>query len=304
MIGVLNVNKPAGMTSHDVVARVRRLAGERRVGHAGTLDPGATGVLPLCLGPATRLAEYIGQTGKAYRAAVTFGIATDTLDAGGRETARAPAPGLGADAVAAVLPRFRGEIDQVSPMVSARKVGGRRLYELARQGVEVARAPRRVTVYRLELVGYEPGEFPVAHLVVECSSGFYVRALAADVGAALGVPAHLSGLVRHRVGPFSLEEAVTLEALEASGVEPYLLPPLRAVAHLPVVRLARDEVRAVRQGRPPRRPVAVEPPAWSGAGAREAARDRVALVGPDGQLVAVARREGSGGALVLEKVLP
>lgn len=298
MTGVLNLHKPAGITSHDAVVRVRRLSGERRVGHAGTLDPDATGVLPLCLGRATRLAEYIGQTGKAYRATVVFGIATTTLDAAGQETERRAVPDLDGAAVAAALAGFRGEIEQVPPMVSAVRVGGRRLYELARQGIEVERPARRVRVFRLELAGFEPGPYPVAHLEVECSAGTYVRVLAADLGAALGVPAHLRSLVRTRVGPFALADAVTLEALEARGVEPYLLPPLAAVSHLPRARLDAAQVRHVRAGRPPAGPLAVEAPdAGGGPGG-----DRVALVDPAGELVAVARRDGRGG-IRLEKVL-
>lgn len=294
MDGVLNVLKPPGMTSHDVVAYLRRLLRERRVGHTGTLDPGAAGVLPVCLGRATRLAEYLAEAGKAYRAEVTFGIATDTLDAYGTETERRPVPELRAGDLLAVLPRFQGEIWQTPPMYSAVKVGGRRLYELARAGQEVERVPRQVTIHRLSLVAFRPGEFPVARLDVVCSKGTYIRTLAADLGAALGVPAHLSHLVRTGSGPFTLETAVTLEELAAHGAGPYLVPPARALAHLPRLIL-RDPraARAVAHGRAPRLPRGWTPP--------DPGRP-FAVLGPEEELLAVASL-GTRGEVRLLKVL-
>lgn len=293
MDGVLNVLKPPGMTSHDVVAVVRRLLRQKRVGHTGTLDPGAAGVLPVCVGQATRLAEYLSELGKVYRAEVVFGVATDTQDGFGSVTERRPCPGLTAAAVRDVLPRFTGPVRQVPPMVSAVKVGGRRLYELAREGREVERAARTVTIHRLALLHFQPGPEPVARLEVACSKGTYVRVLAADIGAALGVPAHLAHLVRTAAGPFDLTGSVTLEELAAGPVEQYLLPAAAAVAFLPQVVLDAAAAAGVRHGRVPRLP-----------GDRLPAAGPVALLGPGGELLATARVDaGPPVRLKLEKVL-
>jgi tRNA pseudouridine55 synthase len=222
--GLLVVDKPAGWTSHDVVARARRLLGERRVGHAGTLDPAATGVLPLAVGAATRVLEYLAEASKTYLAEVTFGVETDSHDADGSLVAQADPAALTRDAVDATLPAFRGEIDQIPPMHAAIKVGGRRLYELAHRGEEIERAPRQVTIFALELVAWEP---PVATLLVDCSKGTYVRALARDLGAAAGTGAHLSNLIRLRTGPFHLCQAITLAEL-AEAELPWAWPSLAA----------------------------------------------------------------------------
>ncbi|MGH9153990.1 MAG: tRNA pseudouridine(55) synthase TruB, partial [Acidimicrobiales bacterium] len=207
--GLVVVDKPAGWTSHDAVARCRKAFGQRRVGHAGTLDPGATGVLVVGLGRATRLLRYVTELPKSYVGEVVLGVATSTLDDAGEETGRWDMSGVGLDAVRAAAARFVGEIDQVPPMVSALQVGGRRLHDLARAGVEVERAPRRVVVRRFEVSpGPEAGAFRIE---VDCSSGTYVRSLAADLGAALGGGAHLRRLRRTAVGPFTLDEAVPLD---------------------------------------------------------------------------------------------
>jgi len=220
--GFLVVDKPAGWTSHDVVARARRLLGERRIGHAGTLDPAATGVLPLAVGAATRVVEYLAEASKTYLAEVTFGVATDSHDVDGRVVAVRDAAGLSGAAVEAALPPFRGPLDQVPPMHAAVKVEGRRLYELARRGEEVERAPRRVEIHALALLDWAP---PVATLLLDCSKGTYVRALARDLGAALGPGAHLSNLVRLRTGPFALCQAITLAEL-AEAPLPWAWPEL------------------------------------------------------------------------------
>ena len=211
--GLVVVDKPAGCTSHDVVARLRRVYGLRRVGHAGTLDPDATGVLLVGLGRATRLLRFLTETGKIYRGEVAFGVATETLDAAGAETARQAMPDVTQDTLEAVLPRFIGTIAQVPPMVSAIKVEGRRLHERARAGEVVERAPRKVRIDRIGIESFTPGEFPRAQLLVECGSGTYIRSLAADLGEALGGCAHLAWLRRLRVGPFPVEEAWTLEEI-------------------------------------------------------------------------------------------
>lgn len=193
-----------------MVAKVRRLTGQRKAGHAGTLDPAATGVLPVALGRATRLVEYLADARKAYDATVRLGVTTTTLDAEGEIVEERPADHLDRAAIDAALDQFRGKIEQRPPMYSALKVGGRRLYDLARRGETVERATREVEVYRLDVLGYQA---PDLALAVECSKGTYIRSLADDLGRALGVGAHLAVLRRTRVGPFDLARAVTLDAV-------------------------------------------------------------------------------------------
>lgn len=216
--GVAVVDKAGGWTSHDVVARSRTLLGTRKVGHAGTLDPDATGVLVLGVGRATRLLRFAQLLGKSYRAEIQFGSATTTLDAAGEVTATADMSGLRPDAVSSAARAFVGDIVQVPPMVSALKVGGRRLHELAREGIEVERAARPVTVTRFELT---PTVDPLVYLAeVDCGSGTYVRSLAADLGEALGGFAHLRALRRTAVGRFTIESAVALESLSPEVLRP------------------------------------------------------------------------------------
>ena len=273
--GLVVVDKPAGLTSHDVVARLRRIYGLRRVGHAGTLDPDATGVLLVGLGRATRLLRFLTDTGKVYRGEVAFGVATDTLDAAGTETTRQPMPALTATDLAAVLPRFLGTIAQVPPMVSAIKVEGRRLHEMARQGEVVERAPRTVRIDRIEVEAFTPGEFPRAQLLVECGSGTYIRSLAADLGEALGGCAHLAWLRRLQVGPFPVEEARTLAEIAESPAK-VVLPLVEAVRHLPRVDVDGETARGVAHG-------AVFP--VTALGGDDAGP--FAVVGPDGRLLAL-----------------
>jgi tRNA pseudouridine55 synthase len=273
--GLVVVDKPAGWTSHDVVARLRRIYGQRRVGHAGTLDPDATGVLLVGLGRATRLLRFLTETGKVYRGEVAFGVATDTLDAAGTETARQAMPEVTQAALEAVVPRFLGTIAQVPPMVSAIKVEGRRLHERARAGEVVERAPRMVRIDRIEVEAFAPGEFPRAELLVECGSGTYIRSLAADLGETLGGCAHLAWLRRLRVGPFAVEEARTLEEIAESPAK-VVLPLVEAVRHLPRVDVDGETARGVAHG-------AVFPVTALGG-------DEVgpfAVVGPDGRLLAL-----------------
>jgi tRNA pseudouridine55 synthase len=239
------VDKPAGWTSHDVVAKSRGLLGTRKVGHAGTLDPDATGVLLLGVGRATKLLRYLSPLGKSYVGEVVLGVETSTLDASGEVTATHSMPTFTVAEVAAGAARFVGAIEQVPPMVSAVKVGGRRLHELARQGIEVERAPRPVTIHALDVSPGPVGEPSVFTLAVTCSSGTYIRTLAADLGTALGGGAHLRNLRRTAVGPFTLDEAVPLDA-----VSPDVVRPLAdAVAHLPSVVVDGPQVALVAQGR-------------------------------------------------------
>jgi tRNA pseudouridine55 synthase len=211
--GLLIIDKPGGWTSHDVVARVRRLIGQRRVGHAGTLDPLATGVLPVGLGQGTRVLEYVTAAGKAYRASVRLGVTTDTYDAEGQTTGSAPLGGLTASDIERALGPFRGAFEQRAPLFSAIKRQGRPLYSYARAGVAAEAPVRVVRVEALRLSGWDP---PDVELDIECASGFYVRSLAHDLGQALGCGAHLRALRRTRVGAFEADEAIGLDFLAES----------------------------------------------------------------------------------------
>src|SRR5437867_1210411 len=282
--GLVVVDKPAGWTSHDIVARLRRIYGLRRVGHAGTLDPDATGVLLVGLGRATRLLRFLSETGKAYRGEVAFGVATDTLDASGQETGRAPMP-ISREQLEAALGGFIGEIEQVPPMVSAVKVSGRRLHELARQGEVVERAPRMVTIDRIDVEEFTPGDYPKATLSVECGSGTYIRTLAADLGTALGGCAHLAWLRRLRVGPFPIGEAHTLDEIEVSP-EKVALPMVEAVRHLPRVDVDGETARGVSHGVV----FPVTAAAFTGPALPDDLAVPLAVVGPDGRLLALYQR--------------
>jgi tRNA pseudouridine55 synthase len=241
--GVGIVDKPAGWTSHDVVAKARGLLGTRKVGHAGTLDPDATGVLVLGVGRATRLLAYVSRLDKSYAGEVVLGTATSTLDASGEVTGTWDMARVSLAEVRAAAAGLTGDVLQVPPMVSAKQVGGRRLHELARAGVEVERQPVAVRVERIEVdEPVAPGVFPVS---VVCSSGTYVRSLAADLGAELGGGAHLRRLRRTAVGPFTVDEAVPLEALSPER----LLPPAEALRGRPRVVVDDDMAALVRNGR-------------------------------------------------------
>lgn len=243
--GVLVVDKPAGPTSHDVVARARRALGERRVGHTGTLDPFATGVLPLCVGKATRLARFLGGGVKVYRATLRLGFATTTDDVDGQPLGPPCPVNVGADELRRACRVFEGEIEQVPPAFSAKRVAGRRLYDLARQGVETERRAVRVAVHAVEVLSCT-GER--AEIEVRCGAGTYVRALARDIGAALGVGAHLETLRRTHNGDFSLDQAVAWADLEP-GVGERLLPLEALLSGLPAVQVGEDGRQALRHGR-------------------------------------------------------
>jgi len=209
--GILNIYKPGGLTSFAVVSRVRRLTGERRAGHGGTLDPEATGVLVVCLGQATRIVEFLSKAGKTYRAEIELGTATDSYDATGRVVRRGDTSGITAEQVAGTLDRYRGVTEQIPPMHSALKHKGKRLYQLAREGREVDRAARRIEVSRLDFVQWQP---PLITIEVECGAGTYIRSLAHDIGQTLGCGAHLRKLVRLRSEPFRIDDGVSLDAIE------------------------------------------------------------------------------------------
>jgi len=271
--GVLVVDKPVGPTSHHVVQVVRRGTRVRKVGHAGTLDPRASGVLVLCLGAATRLSEYLSTTSKRYEAIVRFGAATKTYDTEGEITIHTGiAPAL--EEIEAALPQFKGEIQQIPPPFSAIKVKGRKAYEMARAGQEVNLDPRKVTIFNLESVAYDP---PDLTLRITSSAGTYIRSLAHDLGAAVSTGAHLAALRRTKAGPFSLEETIPFSKLEGSFVtgawEQFVLPARDALPDFPIVELGGDPLKMIRNGH--RIP--------SETGSNGMAR----AIGPDGELAAI-----------------
>ncbi|MBN1942182.1 MAG: tRNA pseudouridine(55) synthase TruB [Phycisphaerae bacterium] len=278
MFGFLNVNKPAGPTSHDVVAWIRRLLPRKtKVGHAGTLDPFASGVLVVCVGPATRLAEYVQRRAKRYTARITLGATSTTDDAQGDvQPTGCEIPCSGID-VQNVLPRFVGKVRQVPPAHSAVHVAGRRAYQLARAGQDVPLSPRTVAIQMIRLLRYD---WPTLDIDVRCGGGTYIRALARDIGEALGVGGYCSSLTRTAVGPFVLETAVGLDDVDPARD----LLPSTVGLDIPTIWLGEEQVAHLRHGRR----VAVAFDALP-AGATE-----VALLDKAGRLLAVAKTEGEG----------
>jgi len=279
--GLVVVDKPAGCTSHDVVARLRKIYGQRKVGHAGTLDPDATGVLLVGLGRVTRLLRFLQAETKTYRGTVRFGVATSTLDAAGEVLDRVPMM-VSRDDVVAATRRFIGDIEQIPPMVSAVRVGGRRLHEIARAGEEVERVPRCVTVGRFDVEEFEPGPYPLATVLVECSSGTYVRTLAADLGAALGGCAHLESLRRLAIGTFGVDEAYTLEEIAADAAAA-VLAPVVAMRDLERVDVDAEQARADAHGA-----------TFTASAFAPTGEGPFAVADSDGLLLAVYERRGAG----------
>ena len=284
--GLLVIDKPPGMTSHDVVDRVRRVFRTRKVGHAGTLDPEATGVLLVGLGRATRFLAYAQNAPKHYRAMATFGISTTTQDAYG-EVVEERECSFGEADLRAALGGFTGDIEQIPPMVSAVRVGGERLHVKARRGEEVERAARPVTIHELDLEGFDPGPPPEAGLAVRCSSGTYVRTLIHDLGQALGCGAHMRSLCRTETGGFSLEEAVPL----AEVTEAHLHPLAEVARVLPAVDIDQQGAVDVSHGR--KLSVALAP---------DVSEEALVAIRAAGELVAVYRRDRD--ALVPDRVVP
>lgn len=249
MQGFLNLNKPAGFTSHDCVARVRRLLKLKRVGHAGTLDPAATGVLPIALGRATRLLQFLPQD-KAYRATIRFGICTTTDDLEGDLLLAHPAPDLTLDQVAACLPQFQGVIQQVPPNYSAVQIQGERLYNLARKGKAIVAQARTVEIFNLTVLDWRSGDFPEIDLAIACGPGTYIRAIARDLGQALQTGGTLAALLRTLSSGFDLADSLTLEELEtqiqAGTFQP--IPADAPLSHLPAVSLLDSNARRWCQG--------------------------------------------------------
>ncbi len=306
MDGIFVINKGEGLTSHDVVARVRRLAHQKRVGHAGTLDPAATGVLPVLLGQATRVAEYLSESGKAYRALVRFGVETTTYDREGEVTRTAPTDGLTLEQISAALPAFLGEQEQLPPIYSAIKRDGRPLYALARAGEAVTVEPRRVRIDALRIVAWQP---PDLTLDVECGKGTYIRSLAYDLGQRLGPGAHLAALTRTRSGPFTLDQAITLEALEqALATDAWrgrFFAADEALLDWRALILGEASEARMRQGQPLRfeqRATLLPSPAGRGAGGEGAPHARA--YSADGRFLGIALWSEEQAAWQPHKVLP
>jgi tRNA pseudouridine55 synthase len=286
MNGVLVVDKPKGITSFDVVREVRRAVAIKKVGHTGTLDPMATGVLPICLGDGTKIAQFIIEATKAYDATLKLGVTTDTLDAEGKVLETRAVPPITRELLEATLAKFRGTLQQVPPMYSAIKIGGKRLYELARAGEEVERAPREVTVFELVLRDFSSDE---VRLSVRSSKGFFVRSLAADIGEALGCGAHLTALRRTQSGPFTLAQSMPLADVVAQGpaVASRLVGLSDALSDIPELKITAVEAARVKLG-----------------GAVEVALTLTGLhriVEPTGTLLAIA--DAVKGRLVYRRVL-
>ncbi|MBA3634478.1 MAG: tRNA pseudouridine(55) synthase TruB [Acidobacteria bacterium] len=261
MNGILVIDKPAGLTSHDVVARLRRILKTRSIGHTGTLDPFATGVLVMLIGKATRLAQFLDKDAKEYQAVIRFGFETDTGDLTGSPKSKVQSPkSVSIKEIESALESFRGEIEQTPPMYSAKKFAGKKLYELARKGIEIERKPVRVKIYELQITDYELREktndfgFWILDfgLKISCSAGTYIRTLAEDIGRKLGVGAHLAELRRTRAGKFEISKAVSLEKLEEivfeNKLDKILISMNQAVSHLPEIKLSAEEINKTKNG--------------------------------------------------------
>lgn len=298
MDGVLVIDKPAGLTSHDVVARARHILHERRIGHTGTLDPFATGVLVILLGRATRLAQFLSGVDKEYEAIIRLGYSTDTGDRTGNPIfGPADSKGWSEQEIEAVLESLRGEIDQIPPMYSAKKVEGKKLYELARRGENVERQPIRVRIHEFEAIRPEgqlikdnlDGTFDF-HARVSCSSGTYVRTLAEDFGKRLYVGAHLAELRRTRVGDLRIDQAITLDQLKVHFAEEslgeVLLPLNAALSRLPFVHLTAEDVRRAKHGKG----VRVAEAEWTDG-------ENVKMCDVDEQLIAVGQYDATAKSL-------
>lgn len=249
MDGIFNINKPTGMTSHDVVAIIRKHLKQKRVGHAGTLDPLASGVLPICVGQATRVAEYLSESGKAYQADIKFGTATETYDAEGTITATASTADLTLHMIEETLEHFRGPQMQYPPRYSAIKIHGQPAYKSARAGEAIILEPRPIVIYTLEIRDWIP---PQLTLAIECSKGTYIRSLAHDLGMQLGCFAYLQALVRTRSGPFTLSDSITLEqlaeAVETNCIQHYAFPLDKALEQYPAFKLDAETVERIKHG--------------------------------------------------------
>jgi tRNA pseudouridine55 synthase len=289
--GLINILKPPGMTSHEVVIALRRLFNIQKIGHTGTLDPGAAGVLPMCIGQGTRVAEYLVNKPKKYRAEITFGISTETLDAGGKIVKKLPAVTIERYQIEEVLKSFLGEIKQIPPMVSALHYKGQRLYKLASEGKTVERKARRVYIYDITVVRYqEKPPYPRLICDITCSKGTYVRSIAAEIGEKLGCGAYLSFLVRTASGPFQLENTYTLEEIknmwERNDVS-FLLPLDYALEDIPALTVKEKAVPSIMNGLP------LAPSGIFGGIGNNTLPSFVRLYAPNGTLLALGRYQRS-----------
>jgi tRNA pseudouridine55 synthase len=253
MEGILPVHKTRGWTSHDVVAKVRKILGVKRIGHTGTLDPEASGVLPLCIGRATRMVEYLQELPKEYEVVMKFGLSTDTEDMTGNIVEKAAGLRLDEQEIRRAAQQFVGEIEQVPPMYSAVKVGGKKLYELARSGQSVERLPRKVVIYQLDILHvHTADDYPEMTMRVRCSKGTYIRTLCVDIGKALNVPAVMKQLTRTAAGNIRLHDCLFVEEVErlyqGGRLAEKILPVDQAVAHFPSAVVGKDAVRKALSG--------------------------------------------------------
>ncbi|MDO3410653.1 tRNA pseudouridine(55) synthase TruB [Saccharibacillus sp. CPCC 101409] len=296
--GVLPVYKPAGMTSHDVVAKCRRLLKMKRIGHTGTLDPSVTGVLPLCLGRATRMVEYLQEMPKEYRAVLKLGIATDTEDLTGTVVERMDVVEVREERMREVLEEFRGPIMQTPPMYSAVKVDGKRLYELAREGKTVERKARQVSIHELELTGFESLDQPEASLRVLCSKGTYIRTLCVDIGARLGVPSAMAELKRTLSAGIGVDRCLTFEEIERrmeeGTLEEALLRADKAASHMPEHVVDERKLENALRGQ--------KLPAWAVLPSAEGAQEQFRLYAPDDRFIGIYKWDEEAGKIVPVKV--
>lgn len=292
MDGVLNIHKTSGPTSHDVVNEVRRLFGQKRVGHAGTLDPMATGVLVVALGRATRIVEYIMGRPKEYRARLLLGKSTDTQDSTGEVVAESDASGITREALESAITRFIGEIDQVPPTISAIKYQGKPLYKHAREGRIIEREARKVTIYSISVLDFTPGNIAEAELLVKCGSGTYIRTLCSDIGEVLGCGGHMSVLERTAVGSFKIQDAVSTadlaQAKSDGRLESYVIDMSDTLQDMPAVYVEESNVERLLNG------LAIE------SGACESDGSIVRMLSPEGELLAMGVVDSSGGRRVVK----
>jgi tRNA pseudouridine55 synthase len=289
MFGLLNINKPQGLSSRKVVDHVQRLVRPAKAGHAGTLDPLATGVLVVCVGPATRLISCVQEQRKVYRGQFRFGCTSDTDDITGQVAQRTDVTEISREEIESALPRFLGEIQQVPPQFSAVHVDGKRAYELARAGQTVEIAPKTVHVHRIEILSYA---WPELELEIECGSGTYIRSIGRDLGESLGSGAIMTELVRVRIGPFGLSEALKLEDLDAERLRNSLLNPRLAVADLPMYRADAADCHRLKQGQR----IAVRDSEFQTAG------ERVAILTESESLAAIAEWNENAQELIPRQV--
>lgn len=295
MNGILNINKPPGVTSYQVVAKIKRLSGERKVGHAGTLDPTAVGVLPVCLGKATRIIEYFLDTRKTYLAEIEFGVTTDSYDSSGQVTSHRNTSAISQSQVAEALDTFSGLIWQEPPMFSALKHHGTPLYRLARAGITIERPKRQIRIYRIELKSFEP---PIATVEVECGRGTYIRTLAHDLGESLGCGGNIKSLARLQYGPFQIGDAVTIPTLEdafrSGNSAEYLYPIEFVLSNLPAVTVSIEMTSLLKHGQHLDIGTLNQPPVGE---------PRLRVYSDEGQFLGIWRLAPEGTCYEAEKVL-